>query len=619
MHALTGNDAAAALWDVPPPIDRVTLTDGFKDWTRGNDRELADDRRFRSCLFVWFLERFWGLLVERYRRRVEGEGLQAANLSLLAAVDVVGGGAWRAASSDEDLRTWAARRAREAARIAARAGIAAYLWCAEFVTRHGVEPEKISKTRTEAGAVARMCCPLWWRRRVRVTHARRVERAAIGLGLVHARRGLYASDEAVHRRREQRSRNRAMLESCLAVNELGQSYTLAALSDLSVSNPVIRRGELMVRMSGFEQVARRLGHVGVFYTLTCPSRMHARHSGDGSENEAFDGTTPREAQQYLCAQWAKARAALHRQGIAVYGFRVAEPHHDGTPHWHMLLFMAPEHVEPVREVLSRYALEFDGDEPGADKYRFKAVDIDYGRGTATGYVAKYVSKNIDAFGVDDVDEDLTGKRDPKECARRVDAWAACWGIRQFQQIGGPPVTVWRELRRIDGAPDEVIEAARLHADAGNWCGYVEAQGGPGVPRDMRPVQLAKAWSDKAGRYGEPIGEVVMGVEHGSVVVVSRVHSWTVTRGVSDKGGGSSLFRPWSPVNNCTGGGYANEGDGVENGRIECAAAAVAAEGSGGRGVDRAGGRHSGGYGGGNSGAAREGEPLGGRAQWPMKP
>src|SRR3569833_3213101 len=244
MQALTGNDAAAALWDVPPPVDRVTLADGYKDWTRGNDRELADDRRFRARMF---------------------ERLPAANLSLLAAVDVVGGGAWRAASSDEDLRTWAARRAREAARIAARAGNAAYLWCAEFVTRHDVEPEKISKTRTEAGAVARMCCPLWWRRRVRVTHARRVERAAIGLGLVHARRGLYASDEAVHRRREQRSRNRAMLESCIAVNELGQSYTLAALSDLSVSNPVIRRGELMVRMSGFEQVARRLGHVGEFY------------------------------------------------------------------------------------------------------------------------------------------------------------------------------------------------------------------------------------------------------------------------------------------------------------------------------------------------------------------
>lgn len=162
----------------------------------------------------------------------------------------------------------------------------------------------------------------------------------------------------------------------------------------SLANPTNRRAELMIRMAGFEAYAMANGYVGEFYTLTCPSKYH-RYS-QGEFNPAYDDETisPKAAQKYLCQQWAKMRAQMARDDVRVFGFRVAEPHHDGCPHWHMLLFVERSQVDLLRVIMQEYALEIDGDEPGADKYRFKAVSIDPNQGTATGYIAKYISKNL---------------------------------------------------------------------------------------------------------------------------------------------------------------------------------------------------------------------------------
>lgn len=421
---------------------------------------------------------------------------------------------------------------------------------------------------TDAGAVARMTSEHWLRRQLRKILGRALERVAIEAGQVHRHAGLYVSEDAYWRRQQQKQRNAETLEGLEVANEEGDAFGLADIVRHSLANPRVRRAEVMTRISGFEEVSRLAGHSAVFITLTCPSRHHARLAKTGEQNPRYDGSTPRQAQQYLCAVWARIRAQLKRQEIPIYGFRVAEPHHDATPHWHMLFFLEQNHESEFERVVRHYALADSPDEPGARERRVEWVKIDRSKGTATGYIAKYISKNLDAH---QIDVDFEGCDGPTG-AKRVEAWASTWGVRQFQQIGGPPVGVWRELRQLREKPVDcpIAEPIRQAVDKGEWAAYVTGMGGPVAPRAERPLALCSRSSNRncptltftgtgtgtvtgtdtvtaRNAYGEPSGPRVIGltVRDTGEIIETRFHRWTIRRAEAKPSA------PWTRDNNCT--------------------------------------------------------------------
>ncbi|MHB1938670.1 MAG: replication endonuclease [Acidobacteriaceae bacterium] len=489
----------------------------------GGDLFAADQRRHREKSLAKLPQHIAAAVAARADVLLGAAGHAAANEYLRAAADLTIGATLPLSASDDDLVDAAARFARRCWRYPhdAAALVARYL------------PDVDFPGAPRAGDAK------WWRRKLRSAHGRYCEATAQAVGLVSAHTGRYCSDGALESRRAIATKTAAFLAACIAVADDGETVPLSVVAARSLSNPTLRRAELMVRVRGMETFAAVSFDQGAFVTLTCPARMHARLIG-GGPNPSWDGTSPRSAQAYLQRQWGRARAALEYEHIRIYGLRVVEPHHDGTPHWHILLWS--DTIDDALRVLRRYALQVDGDEPGAQDARFKAVRIDNAprmrkgklvTGSAAAYIAKYIAKSIDGYGGDlattsgisgkGVERDLFGS-DPNASAERVVAWARTWGIRQFQFFGGPPVGPWRELRRLRSGAPGIFSNAWTAADGGDWAAYMDAM-------ISAPVTLAKVNQEGRNRYDEPKPPRVVGVCRGGVVALTRLRRWKITRDI----------------------------------------------------------------------------------------
>nr|WP_240946451.1 replication endonuclease [Pseudomaricurvus alkylphenolicus] len=358
------------------------------------------------------------------------------------------------------------------------------------------DTEEMIRTK-QLGACHKVQEEKWWRRRLRVLFARQTEQVMRLMGFVRKGKSPYVSNWAYKRWLGQQWANRKLLagmevESLNRDGGMGEVLPLLEAVEASVSNPEHRHDELMTRMRGWEEIAQALDLKGLFLTITCPSKYHAQNY-NGSLNKKYKGATPRDANDYLCSVWANIRSEWHREGIRCFGFRVVEPHQDGTPHWHLVLFFSPFHAARAVEIFGDHAMREDGDENGAEGYRWDVTEIDPNKGSAVAYIAKYISKNIAGKGVVG---DWEGGISAADGAMRVRAWASTWNIRQFQQIGTASVTVWRELRRLrdplDGEywDETTAEAVRAAADKGDWAMFVDLMGGAFAAR-----QKPKAHSD----------------------------------------------------------------------------------------------------------------------------
>ena len=146
--------------------------------------------------------------------------------------------------------------------------------------------------------------------------------------------------------------------------------------------------EIQNRVHTLELIANQRDLEPLFMTLTLPSEYHkykTTKNGTLTKNPKYNGLTPKDSVKVLTKYFARLRQDRSLKNLSkeerIY-FRVNEPHKDGTPHTHILMFLPKEAIPRVIRAYKRL-------------YDDRANDIQIIRddiNNSVAYVMKYVNK-----------------------------------------------------------------------------------------------------------------------------------------------------------------------------------------------------------------------------------
>lgn len=197
--------------------------------------------------------------------------------------------------------------------------------------------------------------------------------------------GLYEDDleDVVEKLRQQNN----FLNFSYIVNDLtGQSFSLKECVVSSNHNPDRYHAEIQNRINTLEREAIEAGLTPVFLTMTLPSEFHEMKMSHGEliPNLKYNDMTPKDAVKVLTKQFAKLRQDRSLKELTkaqrMY-YRVNEPHKDGTPHTHILLFIPSDRIDRVESAFKRL-------------FNQNGNKFEKNIRSAASYIMKYINKTL---------------------------------------------------------------------------------------------------------------------------------------------------------------------------------------------------------------------------------
>ena len=337
----------------------------------------------------------------------------------------------------------------------------------------------------------RICNEQWWIRQIPIIINRAEETLGGKLGIIKK----HITNRSLKIQKDKEERNQIAMGQTYVLSETRAPVSLLTVARDSIKN---RFARYLNHVDGMTNYADTIGHIAGMITLTCPSRMHP------NSKRRYDGTSARSAQSYLSTVWATSRRLIQKEGIFLYGLRVAEPHKDSCPHWHLLVFGTARQLEYAYKTINRIGLQDSGRERGAKARRVKIDYID--RAKPATYLFKYLLKNI---GLDKDSELVHAQEEIASKLHETKAWARLHGVRQMQMIGGVSVSIWDSLRAlpVETSTDAKLEKFKLAAQSNDYAKVFQMQGGHEVKRSEHCLQTVRVHV-KTNHYGEDVRETI---------------------------------------------------------------------------------------------------------------
>lgn len=188
----------------------------------------------------------------------------------------------------------------------------------------------------------------------------------------------------MHRQRQMEYLNK----TCLYDKITEQHIPLADITMSANVNANRYYAEIQNRINTLVQDAESRNLVPLFMTITLPSEYHKmkthRVTKNLIPNPLYNGIAPREANKELTKMFARLRHDRSLKELSkderVY-YRVNEPHKDGTPHTHILMFIPKSCVDRVVKAFNRLFFQ-------------KSNKIETNIRNASAYIMKYINKTL---------------------------------------------------------------------------------------------------------------------------------------------------------------------------------------------------------------------------------